>query len=328
MANILNIPGGGVKGLISLVILDRLVNEKHPVSGKPLLDLSTIYSFGGTSTGSIIATALASELFTPAQLIEKYKELCHEVFTVRGGLPKWSICKWGWRLIDGAPYDIKRLEKVLESQFKGLRLKDVKHKLVITAWNQGGNVDNPHKKRAPLIIHNHPTKQYAKHLLDCKLSALVTSSCAAPHFFAPKILDVRGHKYILADGGLVGNAAVMQNFLICRSPYYDSKVRKRDIASFSVGNSDMNTFQDLAKINLGWASMKRYGEVIKAVTGANMAMDDLAMRTFLGDRYFFLNIPGDRWDLDQTEAIDEMEKHARQLDLSQAKKFLISNFHK
>ncbi|NRA69260.1 MAG: patatin-like phospholipase family protein [Pseudobacteriovorax sp.] len=326
MYRLLNIPGGGVRGIISAVILDRLCREKVPHTQKPLLDLEWIYSFAGTSTGSIIAAALAAEILAPHEIVEKYKELCEEVFQVRGGLPSWSICKWGWRIIDGAPYDLKRLENVLESQFKGIRLKDVPNLLVLTTWNEGGNIDNPFKKRAPLIIHNHPTKQYAKHLLDCKLSALVAASCAAPHFFKPKVLEVNHHKYILADGGLVGNAAAFQNYLICRSPYYDHKVPRKDIVSFSIGNDDMDTFSDVARLNVGWAAPKHYREVLHSIVGANMAMDDLSMKTFLGERYFYQNVPGPSWDLDDTKSIDEMEKRARELDLSDAMKFLNDEF--
>ena len=154
------------------------------------------------------------------------------------------------------------------------------------------------------------------------MSALVAASCAAPHFFKPKILEVDNHKYILADGGLVGNGAAFQNYLICRSPYYDHKVPRKEIASFSVGNENVDTYSDVAKINVGWAAPKRYGELIHSIVGANMAMDDLSMKTFLGDRYFYQNIPGPSWDLDDTDSIDQMEKRAREIDLADAKKFL------
>lgn len=327
MHRLLNIPGGGVRGIISATIIDRLTNERHPDTGNPLLDLKEIYSFAGTSTGSIIASALASEILTPSEIVEKYKELCEEVFQIRGGLPKlWGLSKWAWRIASGAPYDLGRLEKVLESQFKGIRLKDVPNKLVLTTWNLGGNVDNPRKKQAPLIIHNHPTKHYAKELLNCKMSELVTASCAAPHYFKPKVLNVKGHQYILADGGLVGNASSFSNYLICRSPYYDHKVGRKTIVSMSIGNDDNNIYQDVADLNIGWAAPKRYNAVLGSIIASNMALDDLAMSTFLEDRYFYLNIPGKTWDLDETSAIESMEKRARNLDINDARRFLMDHF--
>lgn len=323
---LLNIPGGGVKGIISAQILERLTEMKDSSTGNELLATDEIYSFSGTSAGAIIASSLALGK-SPGEIVEAYKELATEVFKVRRFLGFIPLPKFAWLATTGAPYDLKRLENILESQFKGKRLKDVPRRLVMVCWNIGGNVDNPNKRQAPLIVHNHETKMPIKHLLDCKLSSLVAASCAAPTFFAPKVINIRGSEYVLSDGGLVDVSSSLSNYLICRSPFYGRGLKAGEIVSLTVGNTDRDLHQKAESINAGWAAPKRFRSVIDSVCDSNSMMSDLSMRTLLGPRYHSIKIKGHNWQLDEADKIDDMQKAAQTADLSAAKSFLRGYFN-
>src|SRR5262245_54738182 len=83
---ILALDGGGVKGILTLGLLEALENELcRRAGGSPDFRLSDYYDLiGGTSTGAIIATGLALGL-SVGELIDLYKQLGPEVFGKTAG---------------------------------------------------------------------------------------------------------------------------------------------------------------------------------------------------------------------------------------------------
>ncbi|MFP4122182.1 patatin-like phospholipase family protein [Coleofasciculus sp.] len=89
---ILSLDGGGIRGIISAVILaevERILNQ-------PLNQYFDLIA--GTSTGSILASAIATGRKSQ-EIIRLYQEKGARIFPYQGG---WGLAQWGWkgRLID------------------------------------------------------------------------------------------------------------------------------------------------------------------------------------------------------------------------------------
>ena len=76
---LLSLDGGGVRGLSSLLILQKLmenIDHKHPPKPCDYFDM-----IGGTSTGGLIAIMLGRLRMTVQECIDEYLELCPKIFT-------------------------------------------------------------------------------------------------------------------------------------------------------------------------------------------------------------------------------------------------------
>ena len=88
---ILALDGGGIRGLLTLQILDRLEQElRHRQNAGPGFRLCDFFDLiGGTSTGAIIAAGLARGMST-TELITFYREFGREAFTKRALIARWK----------------------------------------------------------------------------------------------------------------------------------------------------------------------------------------------------------------------------------------------
>ncbi|KAM7186229.1 hypothetical protein V8F33_011927 [Rhypophila sp. PSN 637] len=76
-SRILVLDGGGIRGIVELVILSRLMDEiKFDIPIQQLFDLVI-----GTSTGGIIALGVFGMGWTPAQASVEFRKLAHQAFT-------------------------------------------------------------------------------------------------------------------------------------------------------------------------------------------------------------------------------------------------------
>lgn len=202
---LLSLDGGGVRGVFSLGILQTLEAELRRRSGNPNLMLSDFYDvIGGTSTGSIIASALALGMST-AELTELYMSLGSSVFGKQSG--------------DGglfrARFDHKNLEAILREVLgkRTLGSADLKTGLLICAarLDTGSNwvvTNNPSNRfyDAPDTSYGViPNKRYL-------IADLVRASAAAPTYFEEVRLPVgsferdgQGQIGYFIDGALSGN---------------------------------------------------------------------------------------------------------------------------
>src|SRR5262245_6140051 len=75
----LSLDGGGVRGILSVAFLERLEKVIEEIEGRPTL-LGDWFDFiGGTSTGAIIASALALG-YRAAEVRDFYERLAPQVF--------------------------------------------------------------------------------------------------------------------------------------------------------------------------------------------------------------------------------------------------------
>jgi len=199
---ILALDGGGLRGILTLGILEKIEADLRTRHDDPKLVLSDYFDLiAGTSTGAIIAATLAMG-WTVSDLKEKYFELGEKVFQkslLRNGLVR-------------AKYDEEELKKQLRSVYGAATLlgsdKLLTGLLVVTkrldtgSWWPIGN--NP---RGKYYAERKADKKNTLANSEYPLWQVVRASTAAPSYFESEWIDigsddkkkVRG-EYI--DGGM------------------------------------------------------------------------------------------------------------------------------
>ena len=174
---ILSIDGGGIRGLLVAVVLEKL-DELQP----GWRDKTHMYA--GTSTGGIIALALAKGL-EPSVVRDLYYEKSPELFDSH-----WYELREGPPFLR-AKYSNADLRHELEAVFGDTMLKNLKKKVLIAAFDLH-DAEKGHWK--PKFFHNFAGKDTDGNLRASDV-ALYTS--AAPTYFP----TVDG----FIDGGVVAN---------------------------------------------------------------------------------------------------------------------------
>jgi patatin-like phospholipase/acyl hydrolase len=176
--NILTIDGGGIRGIYSAIILKK-IEKKFSIKLNEHFDL-----IAGTSTGSILASAIAYDIPLD-EVIALYKNEGKNIFKSRrasiGGLLK-------------SKYDNNHLKKILNEKFNEKTLSDdsIKTRLMIPTTDiSNGDVH---------VIKSYYLKEF-KRDKDRMIKDVILSSCSAPLYFNPNKLD----EFLLADGGLWAN---------------------------------------------------------------------------------------------------------------------------
>jgi len=211
---ILALDGGGIRGALTLgylEVIEQVLRDRH---NRPDLLLCDYFDLiGGTSTGAIIAAALAIGKEV-AEVKELYRTLGDKVFRKH----KW----WRWGRYWHSTFDAEQLRTELHTVFGDLTLghryerpllengqpRYIKTGLcVVTKRADTGST-------WPLI--NHPQAAYYKANAGMLLRKIVRASTAAPTYFEPESIDVgEGQIGAFVDGGVsMANNPAFQLFLI------------------------------------------------------------------------------------------------------------------
>jgi hypothetical protein len=201
---ILALDGGGVKGILTLGMLKPLETELRRRAKDPSLVLSDYYDLiGGTSTGAIIASALALG-YSVDDLTTLYSDLGPRVFGR----------KQGDGIFIQSQFDSKKLRKALQGPLgdRTLGSPDLRTGLAIHAKR----VDTG----SPWALTNHPGAKFWDPPSDTgiypnkrfRLIDLVLASAAAPTFFDEVVIDIEYdarnrpiQKGYFLDGAVSGN---------------------------------------------------------------------------------------------------------------------------
>jgi hypothetical protein len=211
----LALDGGGIRGVLTLEILGAIESQLRARRSNPELVLSDYFDYiGGTSTGAIIAAALA--LGKPvSEVRERYETLGRKVFQKRF-LP----------LRLRSFYRDGPLTEELENLFgQGVTLGDprfrsllllVFHNMVTDSLWPVSNCTRAKYNRAERNLNPNPDRN-----LDMALSTLVRGSTAAPIYFPPQRLRVGTREYLCEDGGITPfNNPALLLFLMATLPEY------------------------------------------------------------------------------------------------------------
>ncbi len=194
--NILSLDGGGIRGALTLGYLKKIETILQEKNGKDYLLCDHFDLIGGTSTGSIIAAALAVGKSVD-EIITLYMHLGREIF---GKKRNWWNPLETWKYLK-AEYSYEVLESYLKEAFGSITLgsDQIKTGLCIVAKRADTN------SVWPLI--NHPQGKFYDTMLgknkNIPLWEAVRASSAAPTYFAPQMIDVGdGQRAAFVDGGV------------------------------------------------------------------------------------------------------------------------------
>lgn len=228
---ILVLDGGGSKGIYTLGIL----NELELKLGSPLCNhFNLIY---GTSTGSIIATLLASGK-TIFEIKKLYLE--HIPLIMSGGSKKTKSV---------------RLKFVADEIFEGITFGDLKTDIGIVALNYDTQTPLVFKSN---IIQAHGMAQSFIPGFGCSISDAVQASCSAYPIFDSKSLDTKNQGKINAiDGGFIANNATLFALIDADKAF---KIKHEEIKVFSLGTGSF-----IEKPIKGVFSLLRFFKVVKFI---------------------------------------------------------------
>lgn len=299
---ILALDGGGIRGVLTAAILERL-DEAQPGFLK-MIDL-----FAGTSTGGILALALASGM-TPTQARELYENLGGYVFkdTI------WDdIHDLGQ--MTGAKYSNKPLKEQLAKQFGNMVLSDLKYKVLVSSFE----LDNEETRSGmprfwkPKYFHNYPGADSDGHE---KVVDVALRTSAAPTYFPVY------QKYV--DGGVISNNPSMCALAQALEPK-TGKQKLSDIRLLSVGTG--YNPQYIPDQNCDWGFIQWAPHLISLLLEGSVGLVDYQARQILADHYVRVNpvlpVP---INLDGLSQIPLMKGLVAQFDLQAANAWLKKSF--
>ncbi len=298
---ILSLDGGGIRGLFTLIILEKL-SKIYPNW------LSQVDLIAGTSSGGIIALGLAYGK-SPTELRFLFEGKAKEIFD-----DSWLDDLVDLGNLRGAHYSNKNLAKYLDQIFGQALLKDLKTKVLIPTFDLDNEKTDPEKRSwAPKFFHNFSGSDSDGHEY-IKNIALYTT--AAPTYF-PTI-----NGYI--DGAVIANNPSMAALTQAQ----DNRSFKRPLSLKNIALLSIGTGQTHLKItakNLDWGRMQWSKPILDIMFEGNMNIADYQCNQLLGARYHRINAnfpDGKHIALDQFKKVPIIIKWASNLNLARSEAWL------
>ena len=297
---ILSLDGGGIRGLVTVILLERILAQ-HPQL------LARTHLLAGTSTGGLIALGLASGA-SLARLRALYESKGEEIFD-----DGWidDVVDLGKTV--GADYDNQKLIRHVRELLGEKRLRQLGKHVMVTAFDLD-NEDPVKSKRTwkPKVFHNLPGDDKDGEVLAWK-AGIYTS--AAPTYFP----SFEGY----VDGGVYANNPSMCALALALDERNAQPQRLADLRLLSLGTGNSLTYVKGQSLDWGLAQW------VKPLIG--LMMDGVAgiahfqCQQLLGARYHRLapdfapdvNIP-----LDAVKRVSELVDFASALDLSDTLEWL------
>ena len=290
---ILSLDGGGIRGLLTAILLERL--EQAQPGWLAQIDL-----FAGTSTGGLLALGLAAGK-TPREAQRLYEQYGRQVFADSplddvGDLDK----------LLGAEYDIEPLKEALTKEFGDLTLGDLPKKVLVSSFDLDNRPDDPAEVRTwkAKFFHNYPG-------LDSDAGQLVVDvglrTSVAPAYFP----TYQGY----VDGGVVANnPSVCALAQALHLPTGGQTLE--DILLLSAGTGANPRF--LVGESKDWGIVQWATVLVNLVMEGSAGLADYQCQQLLGERYLRLNplLPS-AIGMDQVKQIPLLQQIARQYDLCQ-----------
>jgi uncharacterized protein len=330
---ILSFDGGGVRGAFAAAF----IAETEKLLGRPVAEHFDLIA--GTSTGALIALALAFEL-EPSRITDFYCKEGLEVFSFRSAAahPKWrdrAIFQIVRRILPtlknngvdlnwvmSSKYDAGPLRLALEGIFASAALENAKRRLVIPAVDltKGQTVvfKTPH---CPDMVRDR----------DFSAVNVALAATAAPTYFPAATIE-RGSAYV--DGGLWANDPALVAYVEavriseeCKREV-DVPFSTLDIHVLSVGTGKVPFHlrpPPKAEGIIFWAP-----QIIDLMGLVQSQGVNFQMKHLLGDRYQRVDfvVPSDSWRLDHVAVIEELihlgREAAREHFVHLAPEFLVA----
>jgi patatin-like phospholipase/acyl hydrolase len=294
---ILSLDGGGIRGLLSAIILERLT-----LANPGWLD--EVDLLAGTSTGGFIALGLAHGL-KPTQLRNLYEKKGEKIFD-----DSWLDDLKDIGGLTGADYDNKNLKRELRRTFGNTRLKNLKKRVLIPTFDlDNENKDVKKRSWAPKFFHNFPGPDSDGTALVRNV-ALYTS--AAPTYFP----SVDGY----VDGGVVANnpsVAALAQTQDTRA--FKTPPKLKDVVLLSISTGKSLVYIKGKKHDWGYAHWGK--SIIQIMMDGVTGVADYQCRQILKRKYFRIESlfpPSATFNMDDVTKIPELVSLAHAVDLKKA----------
>jgi len=293
---ILSLDGGGIRGIIPTILLQRL-NADKSLSGW----LDSVDLIAGTSTGGLIALGLANKV--------NLQDL-RNIYEAKG--PKVFDDSWLDNLVNlgqvaGAQYDNKNLEKELKSLFGQTTLAQLKKKVLITSFDLDNESENPDERSwKPKVFHNFPGDDSDGAEFAYKVG-LYTS--AAPTFFP----SVDGY----VDGGVYANNPSMCALAQSQDRRIGNRPGLDEVVLFSLGTGTSLIYIKDKRVDWGYAQWAK--PLVSLMMDGVSGIAHFQCRTILGKQYHRIApvFPaGVSLPLDAVDRVPDMVRFANSIDLT------------
>lgn len=304
--NVLSIDGGGIRGVIPVVLLERIAQA---LGGTAFLDRVAL--FAGTSTGGLIALGLAAGK-TLDELRGLYTQSGRKIFDDS----VFDDIKDVGKLI-GADYDIEGLERILRDTLgASTLLGQLKKRVIVTAFDLDNQSADPARRSwKPKVFHNYPGADTDAGVLAYK-AGLYTS--AAPSYFP----TVDGY----IDGGVFAPNPAMCALAQTQDHRTGEAVALSDVRLLSLG-----TGQSLLRVegDHDWGYAQWAKPLVDLLLDGVGGIADFQCRQLLRDRYHRVAPifpPNVAIDMDAVDKVPQMVAFAQTVDIAPTVAWLRANF--
>ncbi len=289
---VVSIDGGGIRGLVTTVLLQRII-------ATPGLEnlLGTIDLLAGTSTGGLLALGIAHQLDLQS---------IRQVYVEKG--PKIFDDSWLDDLVDlgklrGADYDTKPLRRELRALFGEATLGDLKKRVLITAFDLDNEASIPEQRTwKPKLFHNFPGPNTDRQALAADVG-LYTS--AAPTYFP----SVDGY----IDGGVYASNPAMCALAQTQDDRYKPTPSLDEVFLLSLGTG--TSLQYIKGKSHDWGYAQWVKPLISLMLDGTAGIADYQCRQILGDRYHRL---APVFPVGTTVPMDDIDKIPYMIEFAEA----------
>ncbi len=257
---IISIDGGGIRGLITTILLQRIVATPGL---EDMLDQCDLIA--GTSTGGLLTLGIANQID-----LSKIRSLYIE----KG--PKIFDDSWLDDLVDlgklrGADYDTRPLRRELNKLFGDATLGDLNKRALVTAFDLDNEADE-NRAWKPKLFHNFSEENNDRAVLAVNVG-LYTS--AAPTYFP----SVDGY----IDGGVYANNPSMCALAQTQDIRYEPTPSLNDVLLLSLGTG--TSLQYIKGKSHDWGYGQWGKPLISLMLDGTAGIADYQCRQILRDRY-------------------------------------------
>jgi len=299
---ILSLDGGGIRGIVTVVLLQRLAAE-------PGLEgwLDDAHLLAGTSTGGLIALGLAAGLSLD-EIRGLYETKGPAIFD-----DSWLDDLKDLGKIVGADYDLTGLRRELRRLFGDTSLRDLHRRVLVPAFDLDNQDPDPRRRTwKPKLFHNFPGRDSDGDALCWKVG-LYTS--AAPTYFP----SYEGY----IDGGVFAANPSMCALAQAMDRRHRRPAGLDDVVLLSVGTGTSLTFVKGQRVDWGYGQWAR--PLVSLMLDGVSGIADFQCHQLLGPRYERLSPvfpPRQTFKLDDWRKVPELVAFAEQVDLRPTVAFL------